>query len=98
MVPIWAVLPELPWHCYCIEILEPLLSPIGKVLFLDLATYKKTRGSVAKIKIQIDLTQKRPQHVWMGYDEDDNGEGVPDYCNYCKHQGYTSITCTVKIR
>ncbi|PHT27550.1 hypothetical protein CQW23_32836 [Capsicum baccatum] len=57
------------------------------VLFLDLATYKKTRGSVAKIKIQIDLTQKRPQHVWMGYDEDDNGEGVPDYCNYCKHQG-----------
>ncbi|PHT48642.1 Peptidyl-prolyl cis-trans isomerase FKBP53 [Capsicum baccatum] len=36
------------------------------VLFLDLATYKKTRGSVAKIKIQIDLTQKRPQQVWMG--------------------------------
>ncbi|KAF3651429.1 hypothetical protein FXO37_18005 [Capsicum annuum] len=74
LVPIWVVLPKLPWHYYCLEILEPLLSPIGEVLFLDLATYMKNRGSVAKIKIQIDLTQKRPQHVWMGYDEDENME------------------------
>lgn len=107
LVPIWVVLPKLPWHYYCLEILEPLLSPIGEVLFLDLATYMKNRGSVAKIKIQIDLTQKRPQHVWMGYDEDENMEErrqsvqdkeVLDYCNYCKHHGHTSVTCTFKIR
>ncbi|KAF3661266.1 hypothetical protein FXO38_11786 [Capsicum annuum] len=29
----------------------------GKALFLDLATYIKTRGSVAKVKIQVDLTK-----------------------------------------
>ncbi|XP_055814080.1 uncharacterized protein LOC129883431 [Solanum dulcamara] len=77
------------------------------VLFLDLATYKKTRGSVAKVKIQIDLTKQRPQHIWMGFDEDENGdgrwqsiqyEGVPDYCTYCKHQGHTIHACTVKRR
>lgn len=87
--------------------MNPLLSPIGKVLFLDLATYKKTRGSVAKVKIQIDLTKQRPHHIWMGFDEDENGEGrwqpiqyerVPDYCGYCKHQGHISSICTVKRR
>ncbi|KAM3233661.1 hypothetical protein P3L10_019020 [Capsicum annuum] len=51
LVPVWVSLPELPWNCYCFEVLTPLLSPIGKVLFLDLATYKKTRGSVAKFKL-----------------------------------------------
>lgn len=42
LVPVWVVLPELPWHYYCIEVVAPLLFPIGKVLVLDLATYKKT--------------------------------------------------------
>lgn len=93
LVPIWAILPELPWHCYCLKVMTPLLSPIGKVLFLDLATYK-TRGSVAKVKVQIDLTKQRPHHVWMGFDDDENGEGrwkpiqyegVLEYCDYCKH-------------
>lgn len=44
LVPIWVGLSELPWHCYCLKVVTSLLSPIGKVLFHDLATYKKTRG------------------------------------------------------
>lgn len=60
LVPVWAVLPELSWHCYCLEVVTPLLSPIGKVLFLDFATYKKTRGNVVKVKLQVDLTKSRP--------------------------------------
>ncbi|KAF3662642.1 putative protein-like [Capsicum annuum] len=94
LVPVWAILPELPWHCYCMEFLAPLLSPIGKALFLDLSTYKKTRGNKAKVKIQIDRTKSRPHHVWLGFDEDENGEGkwkqvhyegVPEFYTYCKH-------------
>lgn len=38
LVPIWVVLSKLPWQCYCMEILAPLVSPIGKALFFDLAT------------------------------------------------------------
>lgn len=38
LVMVWVVLPELPCNCYCMEVLAPLFSSIGKSLFLDLAT------------------------------------------------------------
>lgn len=60
LVPIWVSFLELPWCYYCLEVVTPLLSPIGKVLFLVFATYKKTKGSVAKVKQQIVLTKPRP--------------------------------------
>lgn len=77
IVPIWIMIPELPWHLYYMDILTPLLSQIGKSLFLDLASFQKTRGSVVKVKMQIDLTKERSTHVWLGYDEDQdmNGDG-----------------------
>ncbi|KAK4733768.1 hypothetical protein R3W88_008029 [Solanum pinnatisectum] len=75
IVPVWVTLPELPWHCYYMDILTPLLSPIGKALYLDSATMQKTRGSVAKVRVQIDLTKARPQHVWMGFSEKDHTLG-----------------------
>lgn len=72
MVPVWVSLPELSWHCYYLEVVTSLLSPIGKVLFLDLVNYKKTRGSIAKFKMQVDLTKLRHQHIWIGDDDDDD--------------------------
>ncbi|OIT37596.1 hypothetical protein A4A49_19132 [Nicotiana attenuata] len=64
IVPIWIMIPELPWHLYYMEILTPLLSPIEKALFLDLASFQKTRGSVVKVKMQIDLTKERTTHTF----------------------------------
>lgn len=73
------------------EIIAPLLYPIVKALFLDLLAYIKTRESVFKVKIFLDLTKDRSLHVWIGYIEHENGEGmwqnipyegVPDYCYY----------------
>lgn len=89
------------------EILTPFLSHVGKALFLDLASFQKIRGSVAKVKIQIVLTKDRPHHVWLGYDEkeDENGEGkwleiqyetIPDYCSYCRHLDHLIQTCPEK--
>lgn len=50
-VLVWGVIPELLWHFYYKEVLSVVLSPIGKVLHLDLASMQKTRGSVAKVKM-----------------------------------------------
>ncbi|KAH0652709.1 hypothetical protein KY289_030387 [Solanum tuberosum] len=105
IVPIWITLPELPWHCHYMDILTPLLSPIGKALYLDSATMQKTRGSVAKVRVQIDITKERPQHVWLGFSEKDPNlgkwqiieyEDVPSYCIYCKHQGHVLGECPQK--
>lgn len=71
IVPIWISLPELPCHCYNKEFVTALLSPIGKVMYLDAASIQKTRGSLAKVRVQMDLTKTRPPHVWMGFDEED---------------------------
>lgn len=48
-----------------------LLSPIGKVLYLDTASVQKIRGSLAKVRVKIDLTKERPPHVWMRFDKED---------------------------
>ncbi|KAG5606089.1 hypothetical protein H5410_027581 [Solanum commersonii] len=105
IVLIWITLPELPWHCHYMDILTPLLSLIGKVLYLDSATMQKTRGSVAKVRVQIDITKERPQHVWLGFSEKDPNlgkwqiieyEDVPPYYIYCKHQGHVIGECPLK--
>ncbi|KAH0781483.1 hypothetical protein KY290_001081 [Solanum tuberosum] len=107
IVPVWIALPKLPWHCYSKEFVFILLQPIGKVLYFDSATVRKTRGSIAKVKVQIDLTKERPPHIWMGIDEDDYNigrwqtieyENVPDYCMYCRHQGHHEQDCNIKRR
>ncbi|XP_009600554.1 uncharacterized protein [Nicotiana tomentosiformis] len=109
IVPVWIVIPELSWHFYYMEVLSVLLSPIGKVLHLDLASMQKTRGSVAKAKMQVNLTQFRPHHVWLGFDEDQdvNGdrqwlevvyEDLPTYCSHCKYLGHEEYSCPVRER
>ncbi|KAG5621268.1 hypothetical protein H5410_006486 [Solanum commersonii] len=107
IVPIWVLLPGLPWHCYKKEFVTPLLSHVGKVLYLDTITIQKTRGSMAKVKVQVDITKARPSHIWLGLDDEDltigrwqavEYERVPDYCEYCRHQGHMIQECTFRIR
>ncbi|TMW88919.1 hypothetical protein EJD97_017903 [Solanum chilense] len=107
LVPIWISLPELPWHCYNKEFITSLLSPIGRVLYLDSASINKTKGSQARVKVQVDLTKDRPPHIWMGYIGEDITDGrwqkieydsIPDYCFYCKHQGHKESDCIIKQR
>lgn len=62
---------------------------------------------MAKVKIQIDLTKKRPPHVWVGLDKEDVNmgrwqaieyESIPNYCMYCKYQGHLIHVCNTKQR
>lgn len=67
----------------------------------------KTRGSVAKAKVLMDITKPLIQSVWIGFhsEDDPNGDGkwqdieygdIPLYCIYCKHQGHTPLACDIK--
>uniref|UniRef100_M1D937 Non-LTR retroelement reverse transcriptase n=1 Tax=Solanum tuberosum TaxID=4113 RepID=M1D937_SOLTU len=78
-----------------------------KVVYLDTASIKRTRASMAKVKVQVDLTKARPRHLWIGLDEKDltigrwqtiEYESIPPYCEYCKHQGHMIYECNFKIR
>lgn len=63
IVSIWVAFPELPWHCYYKEFLTVPLSSIREVLYLDMASTQDTRGSLARVKMKVDLTQDRPSRV-----------------------------------
>ncbi|WMV30175.1 hypothetical protein MTR67_023560 [Solanum verrucosum] len=107
IVPIWVLLPGLPWHCFKKKFITPLLESVGKVLYLDTTSIKKTRASMAKVKVQVDLTKARPRHSWIGLDDEDLSigrwqsieyENIPPYCVYCTHQGHMIGDCNFKIR
>ncbi|XP_025888843.1 uncharacterized protein [Solanum lycopersicum] len=65
----------LSWHCYNKVLLTTILESIGKVLYLDSPTSQKTRGSTTRVKFQVDLTKKRPEHVWLGFKNSDPNKG-----------------------
>ncbi|KAG5570446.1 hypothetical protein H5410_060212 [Solanum commersonii] len=107
IVHVWVTLPDLPWHCYNKDYVSGLLLPVGKVLYLDSDSIQKTRGSKAKVKVQIDLTKKRPPYVWIGYIGEDITDGrwqtieyedVPPYCFHYMHQGHIECECSIKQR
>ncbi|KAG5606125.1 hypothetical protein H5410_027617 [Solanum commersonii] len=60
-----------------IKFITHLLADVGQVIRIDVAFLQKARGSVAKVKVQIDITLPRIQSVWIGFDSnnDINEEG-----------------------
>ncbi|KAG5568528.1 hypothetical protein H5410_064452 [Solanum commersonii] len=97
--------PGLPWHCYKKEIIIASCLLSGKVLYLDNASTQNKRPAV--VRIQIDLTKEKQQHIWFGYDEEDLTRGkwqaieydnIPHHQNYRKHQGHIIQACTIKQR
>lgn len=55
----------------------------------------------------MDITKERPQHVWIGYDENDLSVGrwqliqyedIYNYFSHCKYQGHTIVNYQIKRR
>lgn len=84
----------LPWHCFKKQFLTPLLESLGKVLYIDMASFKRSKEGMAKVKMQIDLTNKIPKHIWLGLHKKNltigrwklvEYEYIPRYYDYFKH-------------
>ncbi|TMW98177.1 hypothetical protein EJD97_004399, partial [Solanum chilense] len=98
---------SLPLHCYNKVFLSTILESIGKVLLLDSPTSQRIWGSTTRVKVQVDLTEERPSHVWLGFKNSNPNKGrwlkveyesIPSYCFYCRHQGHKDEVCTIKRR
>ncbi|KAG5599178.1 hypothetical protein H5410_030548 [Solanum commersonii] len=106
IVPIWISAPCLPWHLQK-GVYNTIIISYRQGSQILTASIKRTRASMAKVKVQVDLTKARPRHVWIGLDEEDltigrwqtiDYESIPPYCEYCKHQGHMGYECKFKIR
>ncbi|OIT36230.1 hypothetical protein A4A49_02046 [Nicotiana attenuata] len=86
------------------DILSKMVISIGTIMAPDMTTYSKSRGNVAKIKVETDLLKIRKDQIWLGFKRLDSNEkdgywldieyeDAPSYCQYCRKQGYDVLSC-----
>ncbi|KAI0498740.1 hypothetical protein KFK09_019632 [Dendrobium nobile] len=72
IAPVWLAFPNLRLHFFNTQILFGLASVFGRPLQTDQATASLSRPSVARILVELDVTKKHPQEIWM------HGHGIND--------------------
>ncbi|PKU71541.1 hypothetical protein MA16_Dca004383 [Dendrobium catenatum] len=98
IVPIWISFPNLRLHFFNQKVLHALGSIFGRPLQTDKATASRTRPSVARILVEVDITKKHSKEIWVGskaygYMQKIEFEKVPDFCSHCKIHGHAPSDC-----
>ncbi|KAI0504096.1 hypothetical protein KFK09_015043 [Dendrobium nobile] len=98
IVPIWISFPNLRLHFFNSKVLHALGSIFGRPLQTDQATASKTRPSVARVLVEVDISRIHPKEVWVGskaygYMQKAEFEKVPEFCNHCKIHGHAVSDC-----
>ncbi|XP_059294716.1 uncharacterized protein LOC132047729 [Lycium ferocissimum] len=68
-----------------------------------MATENRTRPSMAKVRVEVDLNKPKIDSVWIGIEDEDSPlkgftqkfeyENVPKFCRHCKLIGHTILQC-----
>ncbi|KAI0531018.1 hypothetical protein KFK09_000567 [Dendrobium nobile] len=98
IVPIWISFPNLRLLFFNSKVLHALGSIFGRPLQTDQATASKTRPSVARVLVEVDISRIHPKEVWVGskaygYMQKAEFEKVPEFCNHCKIHGHAVSDC-----
>ncbi|XP_060180681.1 uncharacterized protein LOC132610402 [Lycium barbarum] len=106
IVPVWILIHQLPWHLFRWDVMSKIVESVGIAIAPDQATYSKTRGNIAKLKVEIDLLKPKQDQIWLGFNRLEGSEdgkwlnieyeGVPSYCKFCFLQGHMEDQCRVK--
>nr|XP_016507084.1 PREDICTED: uncharacterized protein LOC107824791 [Nicotiana tabacum] len=103
VAPTWVLLPGLPFHMHTWNYVKQILSSVGTPLVLDAASYGRTRPSMSKIRVEVNLLKPLPESVFISQEYDDSPpdgytqkleyEGIPKYCKHCRKLGHNVIEC-----
>lgn len=101
-VAVWVKFYNLPLHYYNESSLRMLGSLIGTILRIDTHTLDLRHQVYSRVCIEIDVTQKLEEQLWIGISKE-NGwlinveyEGNHAYCSYCALLGHTIRLCRKK--
>ncbi|KAI0531474.1 hypothetical protein KFK09_001029 [Dendrobium nobile] len=100
IIPIWISFSNLRPHLFSSRILQGLGSIFCRPLKTDNTTTNRTRPSVARVLVELDITKRYPDHVWLGsetlgYAQNVEMEVFPFYCGHCKALGHSKADCSV---
>ncbi|KAH0776676.1 hypothetical protein KY290_008087 [Solanum tuberosum] len=105
LAPVWINLPNLPWHYYEWAALCRIVSPIGNPIIMDKATLTKTRPTMAKLKVKIDLLKPLVHEVVVvikntkgeieNFYQKIEYETIPAFCAHYKIQGHIALNCRI---
>ena len=98
---VWIAFPYLPAYCFEKSMLFALTSAYGNPLKLDEATANLSRPSVARVLVEVDVSKKYKDRIWIGTEkvgffQRAVFENMPKYCNYCYKMGHEMNECYVK--
>ncbi|KAK6789050.1 hypothetical protein RDI58_012849 [Solanum bulbocastanum] len=110
IAPVWLLLPGFPFHMHSWHYVKQIVSSIGTPLAMDVVMNGRTRPSMAKVRVGIDLLKSHPENVWIGLEDEESPlrgyyqkleyENIPKYCKHCRKLGHKVMNCQVleKIR
>lgn len=98
-VAVWVRLPELPIEFYDPEVLRQISGAIGPVLRIDSYTATSSRGSYARLCIQVNLEKPLITTVKVGrLKQKVMYEGIGALCFCCGRLGHKQEFCSYKIK
>ncbi|KAK7830167.1 hypothetical protein CFP56_028514 [Quercus suber] len=98
-VAAWVRFPELPIEFYDKSVLKEIGSVIGPVLCIDSYTASRTRGSYARLCVQVDLEKPLITVVRIGKCKQAvMYEGISSLCFSCGGLGHTQGNCCYSIK
>ncbi|KAI0495640.1 hypothetical protein KFK09_021943 [Dendrobium nobile] len=100
IIPIWISFPNLRPHFFSPHILHGLRSLFGKPFKTDNAIVVGSRPSVASVLVELDITKRYPDRIWLGpdnfgYVQSVEMEDFPSLCGHCKSIGQSNLECAV---
>ncbi|XP_070046819.1 uncharacterized protein [Nicotiana tomentosiformis] len=93
-IPLWVIFPKLPMSCWGSEALSKIASAIGKPLFANECTTKKTRISYARMLIEVNVTRTLPIEITVldprgrKFQQELVYEWKLSYCDKCQTIGH----------
>lgn len=67
ITPVWVRLPDLPLHLYDKKSLFMIARILGNPVKIDEITADASRGSFARVCVDIDVLKPRPDTIWVGW-------------------------------
>lgn len=98
IVPVWVDFSGLPVHFHHQEALFQIVRMIGIPMKLYNATAENTRPYVARVCVEIDISQELPYRVFIKVSNHCISQSVvyedlPLYCTTCSRLGHQTDTC-----